>query len=115
MHLSNESLIVIVIVGIVAGWLASNIVRGGGCGQFGRQLRLGDVRLLGDLLQKKTPDAVRAWRGGARRWAWGRGFPHPKGFHQVDGKGNRHPEMRRGRGARMTFIDIADNALTQIK
>jgi uncharacterized membrane protein YeaQ/YmgE (transglycosylase-associated protein family) len=27
MHLSNESLIVIVIVGIVAGWLAGNIVR----------------------------------------------------------------------------------------
>ena len=32
MHLSNESLIVIVIVGIVAGWLAGNIVRGGSYG-----------------------------------------------------------------------------------
>jgi uncharacterized membrane protein YeaQ/YmgE (transglycosylase-associated protein family) len=34
MHLSNESLIVIVIVGIVAGWLAGNIV-GGGFGLIG--------------------------------------------------------------------------------
>src|SRR6478609_8261351 len=38
-----------------------------------------------------------------------------KFLHQVDDKGNRHPEMRRGRVARMTFIDKADNALTQIK
>jgi type II secretory pathway pseudopilin PulG len=30
MHLSNESLIVILIVGIVAGWLAGNIVRRAG-------------------------------------------------------------------------------------
>ena len=30
MHLSNESLVAIVIVGIVAGWLAGNIVRGVG-------------------------------------------------------------------------------------
>ena len=35
MHLSNESLLVIVIVGIVAGWLAGNIVRGGGYGLIG--------------------------------------------------------------------------------
>jgi uncharacterized membrane protein YeaQ/YmgE (transglycosylase-associated protein family) len=35
MHLSNESLIVIIIVGIVAGWLAGNIVRGGGYGLIG--------------------------------------------------------------------------------
>ena len=52
--------------------------------------------------------------------AWRRpplGFEHPhtKGLHQVDDKGNRHPEMRRGRVARMPFIDKADNALTQIK
>jgi uncharacterized membrane protein YeaQ/YmgE (transglycosylase-associated protein family) len=32
MHLSNESLIVIIIVGIIAGCLAGNIVRGGGYG-----------------------------------------------------------------------------------
>jgi uncharacterized membrane protein YeaQ/YmgE (transglycosylase-associated protein family) len=35
MHLSNESLVVIIIVGIVAGWLAGNIVRGGGYGLVG--------------------------------------------------------------------------------
>jgi uncharacterized membrane protein YeaQ/YmgE (transglycosylase-associated protein family) len=35
MHLSNESLIVIIIVGIVAGWLAGQIVRGGGFGLIG--------------------------------------------------------------------------------
>jgi len=35
MRLSNESLLVIVIVGIVAGWLAGNIVRGRGYGLVG--------------------------------------------------------------------------------
>jgi uncharacterized membrane protein YeaQ/YmgE (transglycosylase-associated protein family) len=35
MHLSNESLIAIIIVGIVAGWLAGNIVSGGGYGLVG--------------------------------------------------------------------------------
>src|SRR4051812_5270122 len=38
MHLSNESLIVILLVGLVAGWLAGQIVEGTGFG------------LLGDLL-----------------------------------------------------------------
>ena len=38
MHLSNESLLVIVLVGIVAGWLAGKIVQGTGFG------------ILGDLL-----------------------------------------------------------------
>jgi uncharacterized membrane protein YeaQ/YmgE (transglycosylase-associated protein family) len=35
MHLSNESLIVIVLVGLVAGWLAGKIVRGAGFGLIG--------------------------------------------------------------------------------
>ena len=35
MTLSNESLLVIIIVGIVAGWLAGQIVRGGGFGLIG--------------------------------------------------------------------------------
>jgi uncharacterized membrane protein YeaQ/YmgE (transglycosylase-associated protein family) len=35
MYLSNESLIVIVIVGVVAGWLAGQIVRGTGFGLIG--------------------------------------------------------------------------------
>ena len=38
MHLSNQSLLVIIIVGIVAGWLAGRVVRGAGFG------------ILGDLL-----------------------------------------------------------------
>jgi uncharacterized membrane protein YeaQ/YmgE (transglycosylase-associated protein family) len=38
MHLSNQSLLVILLVGIVAGWLAGKMVRGAGFG------------ILGDLL-----------------------------------------------------------------
>ncbi len=35
MHLSNESLLVIIIVGVVAGWLAGKLVRGTGFGIIG--------------------------------------------------------------------------------
>jgi uncharacterized membrane protein YeaQ/YmgE (transglycosylase-associated protein family) len=35
MHLANQSLIVILLVGILAGWLAGHIVAGGGFGIFG--------------------------------------------------------------------------------
>jgi hypothetical protein len=35
MHMSNESLLVILVVGIVAGWLAGQIVRGTGFGLVG--------------------------------------------------------------------------------
>ena len=35
MNLSNESLIVILLVGIFAGWLAGQVVRGGGFGLIG--------------------------------------------------------------------------------
>jgi uncharacterized membrane protein YeaQ/YmgE (transglycosylase-associated protein family) len=35
MYLSNESLIVILLVGLVAGWLAGQIVRGAGFGIIG--------------------------------------------------------------------------------
>jgi uncharacterized membrane protein YeaQ/YmgE (transglycosylase-associated protein family) len=35
MYLSNEGLLVVLIVGIVAGWLAGKIVRGGGFGIIG--------------------------------------------------------------------------------
>ena len=35
MHMSNESLLVTLIVGIVAGWLAGKIVRGAGFGIIG--------------------------------------------------------------------------------
>ena len=53
MHLSNESLIVIVIVGIVAGWLAGNIVRGGGYGLIG-DLIVGIIgAFIGDRLMPR--------------------------------------------------------------
>lgn len=35
MHMSNESLLVILIVGVVSGWLAGKIVRGAGFGIIG--------------------------------------------------------------------------------
>jgi len=35
MHLSNQSLLVILIVGIVAGWLAGRVMAGGGFGLIG--------------------------------------------------------------------------------
>lgn len=35
MHLSNESIIVILVVGLIAGWLAGKIVRGAGFGLLG--------------------------------------------------------------------------------
>ncbi|MEA3058874.1 MAG: hypothetical protein QOE50_286 [Sphingomonadales bacterium] len=35
MHISNQSLLVILLVGIVAGWLAGKIVRGTGFGIIG--------------------------------------------------------------------------------
>jgi uncharacterized membrane protein YeaQ/YmgE (transglycosylase-associated protein family) len=35
MNLSNESLLVIIVVGVIAGWLAGQIVRGGGFGLLG--------------------------------------------------------------------------------
>lgn len=35
MHLSNQSLLVIILVGIVAGWLADRVMEGGGFGLIG--------------------------------------------------------------------------------
>jgi uncharacterized membrane protein YeaQ/YmgE (transglycosylase-associated protein family) len=35
MHLSNESLLIIIFVGIVAGWLAGQVMAGGGFGLIG--------------------------------------------------------------------------------
>jgi uncharacterized membrane protein YeaQ/YmgE (transglycosylase-associated protein family) len=35
MHLSNESLLVIVLVGLIAGWLAGQIMQGSGFGLIG--------------------------------------------------------------------------------
>jgi len=46
MHLSNEGLLVILFVGLVAGWLAGKIVRGTGFGLLGDIL----VCILGALV-----------------------------------------------------------------
>lgn len=50
MYLSNESLLVIVIVGIIAGWLAGKVVLGGGLGLVA-DLVVGVIgALIGDWL-----------------------------------------------------------------
>jgi uncharacterized membrane protein YeaQ/YmgE (transglycosylase-associated protein family) len=50
MYLSNESLLVIVLVGLVAGWLAGQLVRGAGFGLVG-DLIIGLVgAFIGDRL-----------------------------------------------------------------
>src|SRR5436305_15039369 len=46
MHMSNESLLVILVVGIVAGWLAGQIVRGAGFGLIGDLL----IGIVGELI-----------------------------------------------------------------
>jgi len=50
MHLSDQGLIVILVVGLVAGWLAGKIVRGNGLGLVG-DAAIGIVgALIGDWL-----------------------------------------------------------------
>ena len=49
MHMSSENLLVILFVGIVAGWLAGQIVRGGGFG------------ILGDLLVGIVGAFIGSW------------------------------------------------------
>lgn len=50
MHLSNQSLLVIIVVGIVAGWLAGRVMEGGGFGLIG-DLLVGLVgAFIGDWL-----------------------------------------------------------------
>jgi len=46
MHLSNESLLVIILVGLIAGWLAGQLMRGSGFGLVGDLI----VGLLGALI-----------------------------------------------------------------
>ena len=46
MHLSNESLLVIILVGLIAGWLAGQLMRGSGFGLVGDLV----VGLLGALI-----------------------------------------------------------------
>ncbi|WP_297490187.1 GlsB/YeaQ/YmgE family stress response membrane protein [Acidocella sp.] len=99
MYLSNESLLVIILVGIVAGFLAGKIVDGGGFGLVG-DLIVGVLgALIGDwmlprlhihlgvgivsLVLSATAGAIvllvvlrvftgGRWGGGGRRWGWGR-------------------------------------------
>ena len=49
MHLSNESLLVILFVGLIAGWLAGKIVRGTGFG------------IIGDILVGVAGALVASW------------------------------------------------------
>jgi len=49
MHMSNESLLVILFVGLVAGWLAGKIVRGAGFG------------IIGDILIGIVGAFISAW------------------------------------------------------
>ena len=98
MYLSNESLFVIVVVGIIAGWLAGKIVAGGGFGLIG-DLVVGIVgAFIGDWLLPRlnihlgagmiaaianaTIGAIvlliiirvfagnRGWGGGGGGWGW---------------------------------------------
>jgi uncharacterized membrane protein YeaQ/YmgE (transglycosylase-associated protein family) len=90
MHLSNESLIAIIIVGVVAGWLAGNIVRGGGYGLVG-DLIVGVIgAFIGDrllpqlgihlgtgivaLVVNATLGARPAHYSQADQWGWRRGM-----------------------------------------
>src|SRR5437763_15685637 len=95
MHISNESLIVILLVGLVAGWLAGKIIRGAGFGIFGDVIIgiigafIGDWLLprlsihLGTGIVSAIINAtigallllfiVRLLRGGGSRWSSGWG------------------------------------------
>jgi uncharacterized membrane protein YeaQ/YmgE (transglycosylase-associated protein family) len=46
MHLSNENLLIIVLVGLIAGWLAGQVMRGAGFGLVGDLI----IGLLGALI-----------------------------------------------------------------
>jgi uncharacterized membrane protein YeaQ/YmgE (transglycosylase-associated protein family) len=102
MNLSNESLVVILLVGIFAGWLAGQIVRGGGFGLIGDLIAGIIGAFIGDwllprldidlgvgtvgfvinatigaivlLLIIRLVSGSRGWGGGwgASRWGWGR-------------------------------------------
>jgi uncharacterized membrane protein YeaQ/YmgE (transglycosylase-associated protein family) len=94
MHMSNESLLVVLFVGIVAGWLAGQIVQGTGFGLVGDLLigiagafigdwllpRLGihlGVGLVAAIVNATVGALVllfivRLLRGGGHSWGWGR-------------------------------------------
>ena len=94
MHLSNESLLTILVVGLIAGWLAGQIMRGYGFGLIGDIVigiigafigewllpRLGihlGVGLIAEIVNATIGAIVlllliRLVRG--PRWGWGRGW-----------------------------------------
>jgi uncharacterized membrane protein YeaQ/YmgE (transglycosylase-associated protein family) len=54
MHLSNENLLVIILVGLIADWLAGQVIRGSGFGLVGDLI----VRLLGTLVGVGLPRSL---------------------------------------------------------
>jgi uncharacterized membrane protein YeaQ/YmgE (transglycosylase-associated protein family) len=95
MRLTNDSLLVILVVGIVAGWLAGQLVRGGGFGligdlivgvigafigdwllpRLGIQLGVGIVSLIvdatiGAIVLLLILRLVGGGGGGGSRWGW---------------------------------------------
>jgi uncharacterized membrane protein YeaQ/YmgE (transglycosylase-associated protein family) len=95
MHLSNQGLLVIIVVGVVAGWLAGRVMQGGGFGligdllvglvgafigdwllpQLGIHLGVGIVALIinafiGAVVLLLILRLVGGGFGGRRRWSW---------------------------------------------
>jgi uncharacterized membrane protein YeaQ/YmgE (transglycosylase-associated protein family) len=81
MHISNESLLVILIVGLVAGWLAGHLVRGSGFGIIGDIIVgvlgafIGDwlfprIATLGAVILLLVVSLLRGSRGGWARRRW---------------------------------------------
>jgi len=61
MYLSNESIIVILVVGLIAGWLAGKIVRGAGFGLIG-DIAIGIIgAFIGDWLLPRL--GIHLWSG----------------------------------------------------
>ena len=75
MYLSNQSLLVIIVVGIVAGWLAGRVMEGGGFGLIG-DLIVGLLgAFIGDWLLPQTRHSPWDWhhRVDHKRLCWGGG------------------------------------------
>jgi uncharacterized membrane protein YeaQ/YmgE (transglycosylase-associated protein family) len=60
MHLSNESLLIIILVGVVAGWLAGQVMQGTGFGLVGDLIvgLLGARPLCLVVMHRRKPSAV---------------------------------------------------------
>ena len=75
MYLSNQSLLVILVVGIVAGWLAGRVMAGGGFG------------LIGDLIVGLIGAFIGDFAVAAARHSSGHGYPfaHIERVHRRSG------------------------------